>query len=122
MRYAIIGIVFSILGSLTFQYLNHADAAPTKEEPKTEEKLVCEKTDGLSKKMNDKGFYHLLNMTNDNDVVETIWISGTAVVITAQTGDNSCILASMKDVIYNPDTLKGLVNAYEKQTGKQKDI
>jgi hypothetical protein len=61
-------------------------------------------------------------MTNDNDVVETIWIAGTAVIITAQTGDNSCILASMKDVIYNPDTLKGLVNAYEKQTGKQKDI
>ena len=93
-----------------------------KEESKTEQKIVCEKTDGLAKKMNDRGFYHLLNMTNENNVVETIWVSGTAVVITAQTDDSSCILASMKDVIYNPDTLKGLVNAYEKQIGKQKDI
>ena len=99
-----------------------ATAEAKTEETKTEEKLVCEKTDDVTKKMNDKGFYHLLNMTNDNDVVETIWIAGTAVIITAQTGDSSCILASMKDVIYNPDTLKGLVNAYEKQTGKQKDI
>lgn len=114
------GFMLGLL-ALPFTWAN-SFGAPTKEEPKTEEKLVCEKTDGLTKKMNDNGFYHLLNMTNDNDVIETIWIAGTAVIITAQTGDSSCILASMKDVIYNPDTLKGLVNAYEKQTGKQKDI
>lgn len=114
-------ITAAILGCLLALPITWA-TAETKTETKTEQKLVCEKTDGLTKKMNDKGFYHLLNMTNDNDVVETIWIAGTSVIITAQTGDSSCILASMKDVIYNPDTLKGLVNAYEKQTGKQKDI
>jgi hypothetical protein len=114
-------ITAAIIGCLLALPITWA-TAETKTEPKTEEKLVCEKTDGLVTKMNEKGFYHLLNMTNDNDVVETIWIAGTSIIITAQTGDNSCILASMKDVVYNPDTLKGLVNAYEKQTGKQKDI
>ena len=122
MKYAIIAIVGSVLGSLTFQYLNQANAAPSKEQPKTEEKLVCEKTENVAKMMNEKGFFHLLNMTNDSKVVETIWISGTSIAITAQTGDDSCFLAMMNDVTYNPDTLQGLVNAYEKQKGKQKDI
>ena len=118
MKYAIIAIVGSILGSLTFQYLNQAHA----ETPTKGEKIVCEKTESLTKTMNGKGFYHLLNMTNDSKVVETIWISGTSIAITAQTDDSSCLLAMMNDVTYNPDTLQALVGAYEKQKGKQKDI
>jgi hypothetical protein len=118
MKHGIIAIVGLILGSSFFQYVNHAHA----ETSAKNEKLVCEKTEDVAKMMNEKGFFHLLNMTNDSKVVETIWISGTSIAITAQTGDNSCFLAMMNDVTYNPDTLQGLVNAYEKQKGKQKDI
>jgi|694.fasta_scaffold105579_6 hypothetical protein len=118
MRHVIIAIVGLILGSAFFQYVNHAHA----ETPAKNEKLVCEKTEDVAKKMNEKGFFHLLNMTNDSKVVETIWISGTSIAITAQTDDKSCLLAMMNDVTYNPDTLQALVSAYEKQKGKQKDI
>lgn len=87
-----------------------------------DEKLVCTKTSEVTKIMNDKNFFHLLNMENKNDVTETIWVGGTDIVITAQEKDNSCIIAMMKNVVYNPDTLQGLIKAYENQTKKQKDI
>lgn len=87
-----------------------------------EDKLVCTKTADLTKIMNDKSFYHLLNMNNKNDVTETIWVSGTDIVITAQEKDTSCVIAMMNGVVYNPDTLEGLVKAYEIQSKKQKDI
>lgn len=112
----ILGIVFATVASVSL-------GAPTKkDEPTTGEKIVCEKTESVVKMMNDKNFFHLLNMTNKDNVVENIWISGQDIVITAQTEDSTCMLAFMKDVTYNPDTLQGLVKAYEKQQGKQKDI
>lgn len=86
------------------------------------DELVCVKTENLAKFMEQKGMTTLLNMTNDNGVVETVWVAGQAVVITAQNKDNSCILALMKDVIYNPNTLQDLVKVYEIQQKKQKDI
>lgn len=96
--------------------------APAKKETNTEQKIVCEKTESVQKTMDEKNFFLLLNMTNDSGVVESVWISGTTIVITAQKGEDSCFLAMMSDVTYNPDTLQGLVKAYEAQKGKQKDI
>ena len=86
------------------------------------EELVCAKIENTEKIMNDKGFYNLLDMTNNNGVIETIWIAGQDIVITARDKDNSCILAMMKNVTYNPDVLQGLIKAYEIQQKKQKDI
>ena len=91
-------------------------------ESKNEEKSVCIKTSDLTKVMNEKNFFHLLNMENKNDVVETIWVGGTDVVITAQEKDTSCLIAMMKNVVYNPDTIEGLLKAYQNQQKKQKDI
>lgn len=91
-------------------------------ETKNEDKLVCTKIDEVTKIMNDKKFFHLLNMTNKNGVTETIWVGGTDIVITAQDKESSCVIAMMKDVVYDPDTLQGLVKAYEIQQKKQKDI
>jgi hypothetical protein len=115
------GIMLGLF-ALPFTVSNSLGAPEKKEDTKTEQKIVCEKTDNAVKTMNDKGFYHLLNMKNDNDVVENIWISGQSIVITAQSGENTCIIAFMKDVEYNPDTLQGLIKAYETQKSKQKDI
>lgn len=90
--------------------------------PEKKDELVCAKIDSATKILEDKGFYHLLDMTNNSGVVETIWVSGQDIVISAKDKENSCILAFMKNVTYNPDTLQGLVKAYETQQKKQKDI
>lgn len=115
------GLTLGLL-ALPFTWSASLGAPTKKDEPKTDNKIVCEKTESAIKMMNEKGFFHLLNMTNKDGVVENIWISGQDIVITAQTEDNTCMLAFMKDVTYNPDTLQGLVKAYEMQKGKQKDI
>ncbi len=104
-----------------FNFYVHA-AEPKKDTKPEQQKIVCEKTESVQKTMDEKNFFLLLNMTNDSGIVESVWISGTTIVITAQAGENSCFLAMMNDVTYNPDTLQGLVKAYEAQKGKQKDI
>ena len=93
--------------------------ADTKTESKSQENMVCVKTSELAKIMEQKGLFSLMNMTNDNGVVETVWITGQSVMITAQNKEDSCMLAMMKDVVYNPDTLQGLVKAFESQQKKQ---
>ena len=120
-KFIISGLTLGLL-ALPFTWSASLGAPTKKDEPVTGDKIICEKTDSAVKMMNEKGFYHLLNMTNKDGVVENIWISGQAIVITAQTEDNTCILAFMKDVAYDPDTLQGLLKAYEAQKGKQKDI
>ena len=115
------GLTLGLL-ALPFTWSASLGAPTKKDEPVTGEKIVCEKTESVVKMMNDKNFFHLLNMKNKDNVVENIWISGQDIVITAQTEDSTCMLAFMKDVTYNPDTLQGLVKAYESQKGKQKDI
>lgn len=112
MRYLIPLLILATLSSAS------ADT-PTKEK---EDKLVCAKISDVTKIMNDKQFYHLLNMNNKNGVTETIWVGGTDIVITAQDKESSCVIAMMKEVVYDPDTLQGLVKAYEIQQKKQKDI
>lgn len=120
-KFIVSGLTLGLL-ALPFTWSASLGAPTKKDEPVTGEKIVCEKTESVVKMMNDKNFFHLLNMTNKDGVVENIWISGQDIVITAQTEDSTCMLAFMKDVTYNPDTLQGLVKAYEMQKGKQKDI
>ena len=98
--------------------------ATAKETPKKEEeKLVCVSNDTLDKTMKEKGYGVLLNMTNDNKVVQTVWVSGQSIMITAAVPqqDNSCLLAVMNDVTYNPTAIEQIFEIYKKQT-KQKDI
>jgi hypothetical protein len=87
------------------------------------EKLVCVTNAELDKQMKEKGYGVLLNMTNDNGVVETVWVSGQSITITAavEKQDTSCLLAVMKDVTYNPNAIEQIYEIYKKQT-KQKDI
>ena len=98
--------------------------ATAKDAPKKEEeKLVCVTNAELDKTMKEKGYGVLLNMTNDNGVIETIWVGGQSIMITAavEKQDTSCLLASMKDVTYNPNAIEQIYEIYKKQT-KQKDI
>lgn len=114
-------IVAVLLGCLLGLPLTWATA---KEAPKKEEeKLVCVTNAELDKTMKEKGYGVLLNMTNDNNVVETVWVGGQSIMITASVDkqDTSCLIAAMKDVTYNPNAIEQIYEIYKKQT-KQKDI
>ena len=110
-----------IIFALSLLVINFANA---KEAPKKDEKLVCDKKENIVKTFEDKKFFSLLNMTNENKVVETVWISGTTIAITAAVPDNDqvCLLAMMSDVVYNSDTIQGLNKVFEQQQNKEKGI
>jgi len=123
MRHVIIAVVGVFLGSAFFQYVNHAQGA----EASKKEELPCANNKDIEKIMNDKGYSLLLNMTRKEDnkdgIIETVWIGGTNIVITATTpkGEASCLIANMGNVIVNPNTIEEVWENYKKQT-KQKDI
>ena len=100
-----------------------ATASP-KAPAKQEEKLVCDKKENIVKTFEDKKFFSLLSMTNKEGVVETIWISGATIAITAAVPkeDQVCLLAMMSDVVYNSDTIQGLNKVFEQQLNKEKGI
>jgi hypothetical protein len=99
--------------------------ANAKETPKTSanKQIVCLTNTELDKIMTDKGYDILLNMTNNDGVVESVWYGGKSIVITASVPNEkkSCLLATMSDVTYNPKAVEEIWETYKKQT-KQKDI
>lgn len=102
------------------QYVIHAHGA---EAPKQEEKMVCVTNEELDKMLPEKGYDILLNMTNDDGVVESIWTGGQSIIITAAVPNEkkSCLLAVMTKVTFNPKAIEEVWETYKKQT-KQKDI
>jgi hypothetical protein len=109
----------ALLGCLLALPLPLSHAKETKQQ---EEKLVCDKKENIVKVFEDKKFFPLLNMTNKEKVVETIWISGATIAITAAKDDTVCMLAMMEDVVYNSDTITGLYKVFEAQLNKEKGI
>jgi len=99
--------------------------ANAKETPKTSpnEQIICLTNTELDKMMVDKGYDILLNMTNNQGVVESVWTSGQSIIITAAVPkeQKSCLLAVMSDVTFNPKAIEEVWETYKKQT-KQKDI
>ena len=120
MKNVIIAFVSVFIGISASQLIIHANA---KEAEKKEDNLVCISNAELDKTMQDKGYTILLNMTNENKVVETVWVSGQTISITAAVPneDKSCLLAMMDNVTYNPNAIEGIWEVYKKQS-KQKDI
>ena len=85
--------------------------------------ITCVSNTELDKTMTDKGYDILLNMTNNDGVVESMWYAGKSIVITAAVPNEkkSCLLAVMNNVTYNPKAIEEVWETYKKQT-KQKDI
>jgi hypothetical protein len=108
---------------IVFVALLVSSMAYAKEAPK-QDKLICDKKENVIKTFNDAKFFPLLNMTNKEKVVETIWISGSNIALTATVPneDNICLLAMMTDVVYNSDTVEGLYKVFEAQLNKEKGI
>jgi hypothetical protein len=104
-------------------FLTSAYAKERMDNKAAEEKLVCVTNAELDKTMKEKGYGVLLTMRNDNKIVETIWVTGQSITITAgvPNEDKSCLLAMMDDVTFNPTAIEQIYEIYKKQT-KQKDI
>lgn len=96
--------------------------AVTAEEAK-KNTMVCVTNEELDKMLPGKGYDILLNMTNDDGVVESIWTGGQSIIITAAVPNEkkSCLLAVMSKVTFNPHAIEEVWETYKKQT-KQKDI
>lgn len=109
---------------LTYAYFHSTSHAAPKAPAKQEDKLVCDKKEDVIKAFEDKKFFPLLNMTNKEKVVETIWISGASIALTASVPNENtiCLLAMMTDVVYNSDTIEGLHKVFEAQLNKEKGI
>jgi hypothetical protein len=118
-------MIFLVSFSISFgasQMIAHNAKA---EEPKKDEKsdMVCVPNEELDKLMTEKNYDILLNMTNYDGVVESVWTAGQSIIITAAVPNEkkSCLLAVMNDVTYNPKAIEEVWETYKKQT-KQKDI
>lgn len=116
-------MIFLVSFSVSFgvsQLLTHAKGA---EAPKQEEKMLCVTNEEMDKIMVDKGYDILLQMTNPDGVVESVWTGGQNIVITAAVPNEpkSCLLTTMSKVTYNPKAIEEVWETYKKQT-KQKDI
>lgn len=101
-----------------FAFVNWKANAETKKE-----EMVCLSNADLDKTMTEKGYDILLNMTNTEGVVESIWTAGQSIAITAAVPNEqkSCLLATMTKVTYNPKAIEEVWETYKKQT-KQRDI
>ena len=113
-----------LIGCMLAIPLTWATAAPTKETKKEEKmNISCIDNTELDKTMTDNGYDILLNMTNNDGVVESMWYAGKSIVITASIPNEkkSCLLAVMNNVTYNPKAIEEVWETYKKQT-KQKDI
>jgi hypothetical protein len=121
MAAAIVGCVLAI--PVTWATTN-PNAKPEKNvESKESEKLICDKTDVMEKTLEERGYVHLLDMTNNDNVVESMWIGGQSATIVAKVPgqETTCLLAVMSKVTYNSDVINQMYKNMEKQT-KQKDI
>ena len=123
MRHAIIAFVSVFIGISASQLIIHANAKERMDGKDNPEKLICVSNPELDKTMKEKGYGVLLTMRNENKIVETIWVTGQSITITAgvPNEDKSCLLAVMDDVTFNPTVIEQIYEIYKKQT-KQKDI
>jgi hypothetical protein len=103
----------------------YADHARSAEAPKKDKKsdLVCVTNAELDKIMSEKGYDILLNMTNADGIVESVWTAGQSIIITAAVPNEqkSCLLTNMSKVTFNPKAIEEVWETYKKQT-KQRDI
>ena len=115
-------MIFAVSFLATFYTSMFLNSVHAKEAPKKPE-MTCVSNAELDKIMTEKNYDVLLQMTNSEGVVETVWAGGRFIAITAgvPNQDKSCLLAQMTNVTYNPKAIEETWETYKKQT-KQKDI
>ena len=96
--------------------VSFAHAEEAKKDP-----MICVTNEELDKMLPAKGYDILLNMTNDDGVVESIWTGGQSIIITAAVPNEkkSCLLAVMKKVTFNPKAIEEVWETYKKQRSEE---
>lgn len=84
-----------------------------------ETKPVCGEPSKMEEILSDKGYYHLLDMKNENGVTQQLWTGGRSMVITATKDKQICLVSQADGVTYNPYTLEKIIEVYKKS---QKDL
>ena len=122
-------MIFAVSFLATFYTSMFLNSVHAKEAPKKDELPICDTRENTIKTLTGQKYFPLLNMTNKENVIETIWVSGQSIAITAtppktqaNAEDTVCLIAMMKDVVYNSDTIEGLYKVFEAQMQKEKGI
>lgn len=77
-------------------------------------KMICDEPSKIESVLSEKGYFHLLDMKNENGVTEQLWTGGRSMVITANKDDKICLLSTAGEVTYNPITLQKIIEVYKK--------
>ena len=110
-KYALLIIATAILTGSTAIAI-----ADEKTDKSNENELACTQSKTMEKILNEKGYHHLLDMSQDK-VTESLWIGGKSMIATAQVPDKpdiSCLLSTFKDVTLNPVTITSIYEVLQK--------
>lgn len=110
-KFIIFATCFSF-GWLTTQLIVHAEHGPVDNKPT--EKMICDDPAKIEDVLTEKGYFHLLDMKNENGVAEQLWTGGRSMVITVTKENKICLMSQADDVTYNPVTLQKIIEVYKK--------
>ena len=75
---------------------------------------LCDVPSKMEEVLQEKGYFHLLDMKNENGVMEQLWSGGRSMVITAEKDKKICLVSTAGEVTYNPVTLQKIIEVYKK--------
>lgn len=84
-----------------------------------EDKSPCGDPASMEQVLLEKGYFHLLDMKNENGVTNQLWTGGRSMVITAEKDKKVCFVSTADEVTYNPVTLQKIIEVWKKT---QKDL
>jgi hypothetical protein len=96
-------------------FLLYTSMASAKE-PKQE--VICAKPSVTEKVLNEKGYFHLLDVTMENGTKSQFWSGGQDLIITITKDDALCLATTGHDVTYNPMTLDKIMEIWNKSHPK----
>lgn len=87
---------------------------PANAETPNPEKLLCEDGTKIEAELHEKGYFHLLDMKNQNGTNEQLWSGGRDMVITIERDKKICLVSTASEVTFNPYTLEKIIEVYRK--------
>lgn len=106
------GVNFIFRGLIAYMIVSYMIFGEVKAEETT--KMLCGDPASMEQVLIEKGYYHLLDMKNENGVSQQLWTGGRSMVITATKDNKICLLSTADDVTYNPITLQKIIEVYKK--------
>lgn len=99
--------IFLLYTSTAFAEHGPVDNKPT-------EKAICDEPSKIESVLQEKGYYHLLDMKNENGTNEQLWSGGQSMVITVEKDNKVCFVSTADNVKFNPYTIEKILEAWKK--------